>query len=80
MRTILRFSLDDDANGGLANKLRAILTNIGLEHQGRTGTYEANNVGAAQLGRALEEFWHAVATHDGRGTVDHFWMYSDEAP
>lgn len=78
MRIIIRFSLDDDTNSYLTNKLRAILTNLGFDHHA-TGTYEVINGRAAQLAAALEQFWQAVATHRGRGTVDHFWMYSDAA-
>jgi hypothetical protein len=78
MRVIIRFSLDDDTNSYLTNKLRAILTNLGFERQA-TGTYEAINGRAAQIAAALEQFWQAIATHTGRGTVDHFWMYSDVA-
>ena len=78
MRTIVKFSLNNDSNSALRNRLTSILQTIGLRRTG-TGTYEGH-VQEAELKSALGEFWGATAGHRGNAQLDHFWMLVDDPP
>ena len=79
MRVIVRFSIDNDLNGLLTNSLRNILEQFGIVlNPARTATYETDGINEHQLAAAMEEFWEIIATHQGQGTLDHFWMYTDQ--
>jgi hypothetical protein len=77
MRTIIRFSIENEKNSALRNRLATILESGNFVRQGKTATWEHRNIGNRKLGRILGEFWRAAAGHQGPGHVDHFWMYSD---
>jgi hypothetical protein len=77
MRAIVRFSVDNEANGLLRNQLNPILTGAGFQMRLNTATYEANGIPEDDLGHALEDFWTTASQHLGPGRVDHFWMYTD---
>jgi len=77
VRTIIRFSLNSD-NGSLTKRLGNIFKQGGFGKGKRTGTYEHPRIGPRKLGRILREFWSTFATHRGKVTLDHFWMYTDK--
>ncbi len=79
MQVIIRFSLDGDQNGALWNRLNNALNQAGFIRGGNTATHRHPNIDADHIRDALHGFWNAIATHNGPGQIDHFWMYSDEA-
>lgn len=78
MQVIIRFSLDGDQNGVLWNRLNTALNQSGFVRSGNTATHRHGNISAAGVQQAMNNFWNAIATHNGPGQIDHFWMYSDE--
>lgn len=77
MRTILRFSVDNEANSALRNRLSGRLTAAGFVRNANTATYETQHITPAALATVLELFWNDAQNHAGPGRIDHFWMYSD---
>lgn len=77
MRTIIRFSVDNEKTGALRNKLNGVLTSNGFVLTRRTATYEHANITQTTLSNVMSSFWGAAVTHKGTGRLDHFWMYSD---
>ncbi|MGD0288932.1 MAG: hypothetical protein ABSC63_04665 [Candidatus Binataceae bacterium] len=77
MRTIIRFSLDDDYSSALGQKLTKIPVDAGFAHQPNTATYERTDMRVSDLGQVMQSFWNAASAHPGPGVFDHFWMYSD---
>jgi CRISPR-associated endonuclease Cas2 len=75
MRTIIRFSLNNDSKSKLRNSLNQILTTAGLERIS-TATYEGD-VSEIQLRKTLATFWRTFVTQSGKAHLDHFWMYID---
>ena len=78
MRTIIRFSLDGDYGSALRNKLAPLLEAQGFVRGTKTATYEHGSIGASDLAQVLGDFWSTVAKHKGKGSLDHFWLYTDE--
>ena len=78
MRTIIGFSLNNDSNSALRNRLLSILKTAGLGRVG-TGTYEGH-VQEAKLQSVLGEFWGAILTHRGDAHLDHFFMWVGDPP
>lgn len=78
MRTIIRFSLNEDRGSRLRNQLTPILEDAGLNRIS-TGTYDGD-VREADLRRVLSEFWRTMDRYRGRAHLDHFWMYADDPP
>jgi len=81
VRTIIRYSVDDDMNGQTTNRLRKALEDNGMLFTPATATYEGHRT-EAELGRVVAAFWRAAAraATSGPGRLDHFWMYSDGSP
>ncbi len=77
MRAIIRFSVDNEQNRALGNKLTKVLTDAGFTAAANTATYERVGLQAHGLGQILQEFWSTAHAHAGPGRIDHFWMYSD---
>ncbi|MGO9605414.1 MAG: hypothetical protein ACLQAT_18835 [Candidatus Binataceae bacterium] len=77
MRAIIRFSVDNETNGALNNKLNKVLTDANFAKAQNTATYERIGLQALGLGQMLEKFWSTAHGHEGPGRLDHFWMYSD---
>ena len=77
MQVIVRFSIDGEKNSALRNKLAKVLEGAGFNRSANTATYRHTHIEPAGLQAALNDFWHAAATHKGNGKVDHFWMYTD---
>jgi hypothetical protein len=77
MRTIIRFSINGEADGALRGRLNTVLVNDGLFTLTGTATYERVDITPNELSILLEAFWERVANHQGPGALDHFWMYSD---
>lgn len=79
MRVIIRFSVDNENNGALRNKLAGVLTRSGMTRDANTATYEAIHLTSLDVGKMLSEFWKRANNHQGPGSIDHFWMYSDKS-
>jgi hypothetical protein len=79
MRVIIRFSVDNEANSALRNKLSGVLTRAGLARSANTATYEALHMSQTSISKMLGEFWKRANSHGGPGRLDHFWMYSDKS-
>lgn len=77
MRAIIRFSVDNEKNGALRNKLTGVLTGAQFVRFGNTATYENTNISETELGNAVSTFWTTAAGHTAGGRIDHFWMYCD---
>lgn len=77
MRAIVRFSVDNEKNSALRNKLAGVLTAAGFVRNQNTATYEHQHIDASGLSGVHASFWTKAAAHRGTGRVDHFWMYSD---
>lgn len=81
MRVILRFSVDNEINGSLRNKLTRRLTKAGFALQKRTATYEHRTIDPDDMATVLETFWTTANNHRAiygkPGRIDHFWLYSD---
>ena len=77
MRTIIRFSIDNENNSVLRNNLANRLTQADFQRNDNTATYEHQNVTKAELAALLNDFWTRTHQHQGPGRVDHFWMNSD---
>jgi hypothetical protein len=43
-----------------------------------TATYKSENIQEHQIAAVMEEFWEHIANYQGNGTLDHFWMYTDQ--
>ncbi len=81
MRSIIRFSVDDEVDGALANKLRKVLESANyLKHPSSTATYENGNINVQELAGVISDFWTQACGHPGPGRIDHVWMYSDNPP
>ncbi|WP_422031157.1 hypothetical protein [Reyranella sp.] len=78
MRVIIRFSVDGEKNSVLRNKLVKSLTDVGFVRGKKTATFEHSTISAGNLGVALQDFYRLAQTHKGPGTLDHFWLYSDQ--
>lgn len=76
MRTIIRFSLNDDRGSRLRNILNPILENAGMQRVS-TGSYNGD-LTEADLRGMLARFWNAMANFRSRAHLDHFWMYTDQ--
>lgn len=81
MRSIIRFSVDGEANGKLRNRLAKILTNAGyVLNTHVTATWEAD-ISAASLASTIQAFWAEANNPPAPGVkVDHVWMYADNPP
>jgi len=77
VRVIIRFSVDNEPNSVLRNKLSGYLTRAGFVRNANTATYENQHIGKADIATVLGKFWRGASSHTGPGRVDHFWMYSD---
>jgi hypothetical protein len=77
VRAILRFSVDNEQNSALRNRLSNRLVQAGFVRNANTATYEATHISAANLAAVLQAFWNDAHGHAGPGRIDHFWMYSD---
>ena len=77
MQVIIRFSVDDDTNSILRNRLNNALEKNGFSLGKNTATYRNGSVSEAKLSVVLAKFWDVVHTNKGSARVDHFWMYSD---
>jgi hypothetical protein len=78
LRIIIRFSIDND-NGQLTTNLRNLLEGYGITlSPANTATYGSENIGEPQIAAAMEDFWELIAGYQGNGTLDHFWMYTDQ--
>lgn len=79
IEVIIRFSIDNETNGALRNKLNAKLEKHGfVKVESRTATYINGSISPAILSQAMSDFWSEVHSHTGAGTIDHFWMYADK--
>jgi hypothetical protein len=76
MRAIIRFSVDNEKNRSLGNKLTKVVADAGFVPAENTATYERVGLQALGLGQILQDLWSTAHTHTGPG-LDHFWMYSD---
>ncbi len=79
MRTIVRFSVDNESNSALRNKLTNVLVRAGFDRGKNTATYEHIHIDQLALAKVLHEFWKRANSHPGTGRLDHFWMYSDRS-
>ncbi|GLR54328.1 hypothetical protein GCM10007923_55450 [Shinella yambaruensis] len=79
VRVIIRFSVDNENNSALRNKLTGVLTRAGLVRGANTATYEAMHLTSGNVGHMLSAFWRRANNHQGPGRIDHFWMYSDKS-
>jgi hypothetical protein len=81
VRAIIRFSIDNEPNGALRNKLLGKLRTAGFRLQAQTATYEHVNIDDPGLSKVLSNFWNTADLHHNQqghpGRVDHFWMYCD---
>jgi len=77
MRAIIRFSVEQENNGALRNKLNKILIDADFIQAQNTATYERKGLQELGLGQILQDFWSTAHTHAGPGRLDHFWMYLD---
>lgn len=78
MEATIRFSLNEDRRSELRRKIVSVLSAQGFERaNGRTATYVNSNATPAQMENAMSGFWDRVRTHDGPGTIDHFWTHVD---
>lgn len=77
MRAIIRFSVDNDTNSALRNKLWKALEKRGFTQNNNTATYENQHIGKAELEKTLSNFWSISSKHKNSGRIDHFWMYAD---
>lgn len=77
MRVIIRFSVDNEINGALRNKLAGNLRAAGFRLLAHTATYQNSRISEGDLASALRVFWRIASKHGGPGTIDHFWLYSD---
>jgi hypothetical protein len=79
MRAIIRFSIDNENNSALRNKLQAVLRKHGFSNKKSTATYSGKGPknDAKKLADALHAFWMKLYNHPahGPGKLDHFWMY-----
>lgn len=81
MRSIIRFSINGEANGVLRNALAKILTDAGYQkHQNRTATYEHAAISEKRLARVMQEFWKKASDPPQNVAVDHVWTYADNPP
>ncbi len=79
MRVTLRFSVSNEQNGTLRNKLATALESHGVALKtGETGTYECNALSEAGLRAALLAFWTEASNFQGPGHIDHVWMYAGQ--
>lgn len=79
VEVIIRFSVDNEKNSVLRNKLNTKLENHGfVKVESRTATYINGSISPGILSQAMSEFWNEVHSHTGGGTIDHFWMYADK--
>ncbi len=77
MRVIVRFSLNNDRQSRLRNRLKPILEQHGIAWSGtNTGTYEGD-IQESDLRDAMRAFWNSMNSYRGLATLDHFWMYAD---
>ncbi len=79
MRAIIRFSIDNEDNSALRNKLQAVLRRQGFSNKKNTATYSGKGpkTDAKKLADALYAFWVKLYKHPAHrpGKLDHFWMY-----
>ena len=78
MRAIIRFSIDNEHNSALRNKLQAALRKHGFSNKKNTATYmgKGPKTDANTLKNALYAFWEKVYKNGKKpGRLDHFWMY-----
>ena len=77
MKVIIRFSIDNERNGKLRNKLQRALRKSKFSNKKNTATYTGKGPKstAKDLSIALSTFWESVWKHPGPGQLDHFWMY-----
>jgi len=82
MRSIIRFSVDGEANSQLRNRLAKILTDAGyVLNPHVTATYETGDISAANLASTMQRFWADASNPPVPGVkVDHVWMYADNPP
>lgn len=82
MRSIIRFSVDGEANSQLRNRLAKILTDAGYALNPHvTATYETGDISAANLASTMQRFWADANNPPAPGVkVDHVWMYADNPP
>lgn len=79
VEVIIRFSIDNERNSALRNKLNTKLEGHGFSKlQSRTATYLNSSISDLDLSNAMSDFWSEVHGHKGTGTIDHFWMYADQ--
>ena len=83
MRTIVRFSINNEDNARLRNHLVGILEDVGFRKVG-TASWEHDSLGIEKLPEVMSDFWAAAADPQGRAradegvAIDHVWTYTDE--
>ncbi len=82
MRALIRFSLDDDKNSELRNKLAKILVDdYGfVKHGKNTATYEHADITKPKLKVVMDRFWKQAVKSTNVAEIDHVWMYCDNPP
>jgi hypothetical protein len=80
MWAIIRFSVNNENNSALRNKLRdALKTHIRLkENTGTYRTWRKRGITEKEMALVLKRFWSAASSHQGPGYLDHFWMYTEQ--
>ena len=76
MKASIRFSVDNENNSALRNKLTKIIEDAGLIKIG-TSKYSTQNISETDLSTMLNDFWQTAANHQGPGKLDHVWFDSD---
>jgi hypothetical protein len=83
MRAIMRFSINGEGSDTyLAMAIRKQLEDHGFRRRG-TGSWENDNIGAADLSDMMRQYWEwvanpqSVANVRANVVVDHVWFYTD---
>ncbi len=77
MRVIIRFSIDNEKDGALRNKLATKLRAAKFGLLKHTATWSNTTISEHRLALTLSAFWRTADGHSGPGRLDHFWLYSD---
>jgi hypothetical protein len=78
MRAIIRFSMTGDTGSVIANPAEKRLFDGGFSRIG-TRSLEATGQDQARLFTSIREFLRLLESGEGRGRVNHLWVYVDDS-
>jgi hypothetical protein len=78
-RAIVRYSVSGEASNATGNQVRGILEAVGFERRGRTAALEVDGAALPDIFQAIRDALDLLEAPPGGGTLDHVWVYVDEA-